>query len=145
MSKEIGSRFERLLKNSLIGAAIALVSYVTLQLLGALLIHCEIAGEEMIYPMVCVCAAVSSFLGCVYSVMRGGEGYILSASAVSLVFLSLTVVIGLLSRESGQLGAGLAGVGGAMAAGGLLAAAVPALTKRRRRHEKGRGRRSKRR
>lgn len=144
MSREIGSLLERLLKNSVIGAAIALVSYVTLQLLCALMVHCEIAGEGMIYLMVCVSAAVSSFLGCVYSVMRGGDGYILSASAVAVVFLSLTVVIGLLSCESGSIGAGLAGVGGAMAAGGLLAAAVPALMKRGD-STKGRGKRNRRR
>ena len=144
MSREIGSLIERLLKNSVVGAAIALVSYVALQLLCALMVHCEVVGEGVIYLMVCISAAISSFLGCVYSVMRGGEGYILSASAVAMVFLSLTVVIGLLSCESGVPGAGLAGVGGAMAAGGLLASAVPAITKHRG-AAKGHGRRNRRR
>lgn len=145
MSKEIGSLLERLLKNSAVGAVIALLCYVTLQLLCALMIHCETVGEGMIYPMVCVSAGVSSFLGCVYSVMRGGDGHILSASAVAVVFLTLTVVIGLLSCESGSIGNGLVGIGSAMAVGGLLSAAVPALVKRGGGKMKGRGRRNRRR
>lgn len=141
MSGDIGSLFERLLKNSAIGAAIALIGYVGLQLLCALLIHCEIVGEGMLYLMVCVSAAVSSFLGCMYSVMREGEGHILSASVVACVFLSLTVVIGLLSGGSGTISSGWAGIGGAMAVGGLLAAAAPSVMSRRGRKLKGRMRR----
>ena len=141
MSREIGSLLERLLKNSVVGAVIALISYVGLQLLCALLVHCEIVGEGMIYPMVCVSATISSFLGCVYGVLRGGEGRILSASVVAFVFLSLTIVIGLLSGESGVINSGWAGVGGAMAVGGLCAAAVPSLMSRREKKSKGRMRR----
>ena len=142
MSNAVGSLFGGLLKNSVIGAAVALVSYVVFQLLCALLIHCEIVGEGMIYPMVCVSAAVSSFLGCVYGVMRGGEGRILSASLVAAVFLVLTLLIGLLSCESSTISAGWAGIGGAMAVGGLLAAMVPSLVKRRGGTARGRIRRN---
>ena len=142
MSNAVGSRFESLLKNSVVGAVVALISYVTFQLLCAFLIHCEIAGEGMIYPLVCVSAAVSSYLGCVYGVMRGGEGRILSASLVTAVFLSLTVVIGLLSCESGVISTGWAGIGGAMALGGLLAAMTPSLLKKKGGAARGRARRN---
>ena len=124
MSKTVVSLPERLLRYGLIGAMISLVSYVGLQLLGALLIHYEVVGEGMIYPLVCFSAALSSFFGCGYSVVRGGGGSVLSASTVVLVFLSLTAVIGAISGESGSLGAGMVGVGGAMAVGGLCAAVL---------------------
>ena len=131
MSKNASDPFERLLKNSVVGAVIALVSYVVLQLPCALLVHCEILGECMIYPMVCIGAALSSFLGCMYGVMRGGEGRVLSASVVACVFLSLTVVIGLLSCESGSISSGWAGIGGTMAIGGLLAVVSPSWIDKR--------------
>ena len=131
MSKNKGTLFERLLKNSVVGSVIAMISYVMLQLLCALLVHCEIVGEGMIYPMVCVGAAVSSFLGCVYGVMRGGEGRILSASVVAVIFMSLTIMIGLLSGKSDAIASGWVGIGSAMAVGGLLAAMVPSLMSRR--------------
>ena len=127
MSKTIVSLPERLVKNGLVGALFSLVCYVGLQFLGALLIHCEVVGEGMIYPMVCFSAALSSFVGCGYSVARSGSGSVLSASVVALVFLVLTVAIGLLSGETGAVGAGMVGVGGAMVAGGLLAAVVLGL------------------
>ena len=142
MSNVVGSQFERLLKNSIIGVVVALVSYVILQLLCAFLIHCEIAGEGMIYPMVCISAAVSSYMGCVYGVMRGGEGRILSASMVAAVFLALTIAIGLLSGESGAVSSGWAGIGGAMALGGLLAAMTPSLWKKKGGAGRGRARRN---
>lgn len=124
MSKAIVSLPERLVKNSLIGALFALVCYVGLQFFGALLIHCEMVGEGAIYPFVCFSAGLSSFVGCGYTVVRGGSGSVLSASAVALVFLALTFVIGLLSGEAGMVGAGMVGIGGAMVVGGLLAALV---------------------
>ena len=145
MSKTVAHSPAGLLKNSLIGAIIALVSYVVLQCPVALLIHCEVLTVEMLYPMVCVAAGLSSFLGCVFSVLRAEEGGVLSATAVALVFLAITVVVGLLSGEAGMIGAGLIGVGGAMVAGGLLAAAVPVVWKRGYRRDKGRGKRNKRR
>lgn len=145
MSKTVARSSEGLLKNSLIGAIIALVSYVVLQCPVALLIHYEILAVEMLYPMVCVAAGLSSFLGCIFSVMRAGEGGVLSATAVALVFLAVTAVVGLLSGETGVIAAGLTGIGGAMVAGGLLAAAVPAVLKRGYRRDKVRGRRNKRR
>ena len=145
MSKTIVRNPGGLLKNSLIGAMIALVSYVVFQCPVALLIHRELLGVEMLYPMVCVAAGLSSFLGCAFSVMRGGEGSVLSASAVTLVFLAVTVVVGLLSGEAGSVGAGLTGVGGAMALGGLISAAVPAVFGSRHQRDKGRGKRAKRR
>lgn len=145
MSKTVARSPEGLLKNSLIGAIIALVSYVVLQCPVALLIHYEILAVEMLYPMVCVAAGLSSFFGCIFSVMRAGEGGVLSATAVALVFLAVTAVVGLLSGETGAIAAGLTGIGGAMVAGGLLAAAVPAVLKRGYRRDKARGGRNKRR
>lgn len=145
MSKNVISSPVGLLKNSLIGALVALVSYVLLQFLVALLIHGEILGEGMLYLMICVAAALSSFLGCLVSVMRGGDGAVLTASAVTLVFLAVTIVVGVLSGEAGTVSAGLTGVGVAMAFGGLLAAAISALGWRVNRREAGRGKRKKRR
>lgn len=145
MSKVVASLPKSLMKNSIVGAILALVCYVALQFLSALLIHCEVVGEGMIYPMVCVSAGISSFLGCGYSVMRGGSGSVLSASAVVLVFLALTVAVALLASEAGGISAGLTGVGAAMAAGGLLAALIPGLRvkKGKSRRDGGKARRSK--
>ncbi len=127
MSKVLASLPGGLMKNSVIGAILALMCYVLLQFLAALLIHSEIVGEGAIYLMVCAAAGLSSFLGCAYCVIKGGDGRVLSASAVVLVFLAVTVAVGLLTGEVGTINGGLTGVGASMAAGGLLAALVPEL------------------
>ena len=145
MSKLLVPNSKKLIQNSAIGAVLALVSYVVLQLPVALFIHCEVWGEEMLYLSVCIAATVASFLGCASSVMRGGEGGMLSVSAVVLVFLALTVVVGLLSGEAGTIGAGLTGVGGAMAVGGLLAGILPSWKGKKRRRDNSREKRRNRR
>ena len=136
MSKLLVPNSKKLIQNSAIGAVLALVSYVVLQLPVALFIHCEVWGEEMLYLSVCVAAAIASFLGCAFSVLHGGEGGILRASAVVLVFLS---------GEAGTLGAGLTGVGGAMTVGGLLAGILPSWKMKKRRRDNGREKRRNRR
>ena len=143
MSKAGGSLSERFVKNGLVGALLSLVCYVGLQFLSALLLHCEVVGEGTIYPLVCISAALSSFVGCGYSVVRGGNGSVLSASAVALVFLALTIAIGLLSGEAGAVGAGMVGVGGAIVCGGLIAAVVLGLRGERRNHDKIKSKRKK--
>ena len=124
MPKGIASLPRDLLKSSVVGAVVALAAYMLLQFAVALLIHCEVIGEGMLYPAVCVSAAVASFLGCGCSMLVGKRGGVLSASAVVAVFLGLTIVIGLLGGGSGAVGAGVTGIGVAMVAGGLLAAAL---------------------
>ena len=124
MSKFIASLPKGLVKNGVIGAVIALLVYVLLQFVSALLLHSELVGEGMLYPMVCVSAAVSSFAGCGCSALRGKNGSVLSAYAVVLIFLTLTVAVALLTGGAEPIGAGLTGVGIAMAIGGLLGAVV---------------------
>lgn len=116
-----------LVKNSVIGALLALGCYVVLQFISALLIHGELVGEGMMHPMVCVTAGVSAFLGCGYSVMKSGAGSVLSATAVVLVFLVLTTATALVIGERGGIGEGMIGVGAAMAIGGLASAVAPGL------------------
>lgn len=125
MSKVVASLPKSLMKNSVVGAGLALVCYVSLQFVVALLIHSEVVGEGAMYPVICATAGLSSFLGCGYCVVRGGGGRALSASAVVLVFLTLTAAVALLTSEVGMINGGLTGVGAAMAVGGLLAALVP--------------------
>ena len=125
MSKVIASLPGVLVKNSVVGAILALACYVALQFVAALLIHSEVVGEEMMYPMVCVAAGVSALAGCSYSVLRGGVGSVLSASSVVMVFLTVTVAVALLAGEAGTVGVGFTGVGSAMALGGLVAAVLP--------------------
>ena len=127
MSKVVTSLPEGLLKNSVVGAVLAVLCYVSLQFVVALLIHGEVVGEGAMYPMVCTAAGLSSCLGCGYCAVKGGGGRVLSASAVVLVFLVITVAVGSLASEVGMMGGGLTGVGSAMAAGGLLAALMPDL------------------
>lgn len=127
MSKVVAAVPKGLVKNSAIGALLALACYVALQFVSALLIHSELVGEGTLYSMVCVSAGLAAFLGCGYSVMKGGAGSVLSASAVVLVFMALTVATALVLGEQGAIGGGLTGVGGAMAVGGLAAAVVPGL------------------
>ena len=114
----------------------ALAAYVVLQLLCALLIHKELLGEDVLYPMVCVAAAAASFLGCGYSVLTRQEGAILTVSAVTAVFLLLTLAVALLANRSVAVENGLVGVGLSMAAGGLLAALVGANLPRQSRRTK---------
>lgn len=131
MSKVVMSLPKGMMKNSLTGGCVALMSYVILQLLCALLIHKELLGADVLYPMVCVAAAVASFLGCVYSVLTRQEGAILTVSTVTAVFLILTLAVALLTNKSIAVENGLVGVGLSMAAGGLLAALVGANLPRR--------------
>ena len=126
MSKVVMSLPKGMMKNSLTGGCVALVSYVILQLLCALLIHKELL----------VAAAVASFLGCVYSVLTRQEGAILTVSTVTAVFLILTLAVALLTNKSIAVENGLVGVGLSMAAGGLLAALVGANLPRKSRQTK---------
>lgn len=136
MSKVVMSLPKGMVKNSVIGGCIALAAYVAFQLLCALLIHRELLGEEVLYPMVCVAAAAASFLGCVYSVLARQEGAVLTVSAVTVVFLVLTLAVALLTNRSVAVENGLVGVGLSMAAGGLLAALVGANLPRQSRRTK---------
>lgn len=114
-------------RSSILGGAAALGVYTLLQLVCALLIHRELVGVELLYPMVCAAAAVAAFAGCVCCVVLRGKCSVLSMSGVVAVFLTLTLAAALLTADAVALDGGLAGVGLGMAAGGLLAAiAVPA-------------------
>ena len=143
MSKVVTSLSRELMKNSVIGALISLGSYIALQFADAALIHAEVVGEGALYSLVCVSAAVAAFLGCGYSVLRGGSGKALGAGAVILVFLTLTVAVALLGGEIEGIGERFVGVGASMAGGGLLAALLGSAMsgKRKTRREKTRGRR----
>ena len=113
------------LGRTLIGGLVALLCYGLLQTVCAFLLHREIVDESALYPGVCICAAMSSFAGCGYSVLKGRGSRLLSASAVAAVFLALTVVVGIFTMGADmQAKNGMTGVGLSMAAGGLLAAAV---------------------
>ena len=134
MSKVVMSLPKGMVKSSVTGGCIALAAYAARQLLCALLIHREVLGEEFLYPMVCVAAAAASFLGCGYSVLARREGAVLTVSAVTAVFLALTLAAALLTGKTVAVENGLVGVGLSMAAGGLAAALVGANLPR-----KGRG------
>ena len=136
MSKVVMSLPKGMVKNSVTGGCVALAAYAALQLLCALLIHKELLGEDVLYPMVCVAAAAASFLGCGYSVLTRQEGAILTVSAVTAVFLLLTLAVALLANRSVAVENGLVGVGLSMAAGGLLAALVGANLPRQSRRTK---------
>ena len=131
MSKVVMSLPKGMVKSSVIGGFIALAAYVVLQLVCALLIHRELLGEESLYPMVCAAAAAASFLGCGYSVLSRREGAVLTVSAVTIVFLALTVAAALMTGKTVAVENGLVGVGLSMAAGGLAAALVGANLPRR--------------
>ena len=122
MSKVVMSLPKGMVKHSLLGGLVALVSYVLLQFLVALLIHQGVLGPEKLYPAVCVTAAVAAFLGCGYCVLRGRGGSMLSVSAVVVVFLAVTVAAAFLTADAIAVSRGLTGVGLSMAAGGLAAA-----------------------
>lgn len=123
MSKMIAALPQLRIKESVIGGILSLVVYVALQFLNAALINCQALGEESLYVAVCISAGVSAFAGCGYSVLRRGRGAALSAASVIVVFLLLTVVVGVLSGGE-CTGSGLVGVGGSMTVGGLAAAVV---------------------
>ena len=146
MSKIVMALPKGMPKNSLIGGVIALAVYGALQMLCALMIHRELLGMEQLYPAVCVAAAIASFAGCAFSVLRGGSVSALPISAVIVVFLSLTLVVAFFSADSIAVDNGLTGVGLCMAAGGLLAALVcPALVGKKTRKGKNRSRKKRRR
>lgn len=124
MSKVVMSLPKGMVKNSVIGALLALAAYVALQLVCAALIDREILGMDRLYPMVCVAAALSSFLGCGYSVLRGKGTSMLTVPVVVVVFLTLTLAAAFLAADAINIENGLTGLGLSMAAGGLLAALV---------------------
>ncbi len=144
MSKVVMSLPEGMVKNCLVGGGISLLSYVLLQMLCALLVDRGLLGLEQIYPLVCVTAALSSFLGCGYSVLKGKGTSMLSVPVVVVVFLSLTLAAALLTAEAVNVENGLTGLGLSMAAGGLLAALVGYNLPRGRRGKTGARRRSRR-
>lgn len=146
MSKVVMALPKGMAKNSVVGGVIALTVYAVLQMLCALLVHREVVSVDMLYPMVCITAAVASFGGCVYSVLRGRSASMLSVSVVVVVFLVLTLAVALISAESIAVDNGLTGVGLCMAAGGLLAALVgPGLSGKKNARGKNGGRKRRRR
>ena len=110
----------RMGENSIIGAMISLGSYVILQSFSAMLIYFEIVGETAVYFLVCISAATAAFLGCGYHLIKGTAN-MLNVSTVIAVFLTLTIIIGILSSPSNEIGFGLTGIGVSMVVGGLLA------------------------
>ncbi|MDE7245384.1 MAG: hypothetical protein K2O18_15620 [Oscillospiraceae bacterium] len=123
MSKVVMSLPKGMIKNSIVGGLLALVSYTALQLLCALFIDKGILPLEHLYPAVCVTAAAASFLGCGYSVLRG-KGTSLSVPVVVAVFMTLTLTAAFLTADAISIENGVTGLGLSMAAGGLLAALV---------------------
>lgn len=142
MSKPAISLPKGIVKDSLIGGAIALGAYILLQFFCAMLIDKELLGLENLYPMVCVAAAVSAFLGCGYSVLRRKEAAMLSVSAVVAVFLAVTLAAAFVTAETVSVENGLTGVGLSMAAGGLAAALAGSAWQSRGRGKRQRRRRS---
>ena len=122
ISKPAISLPKGIVRDSLIGGAIALGAYILLQFFCAMLIDKELLGLEKLYPMVCIAAAVSAFLGCGYSVLRRKEAAILSVSAVVAVFLAVTLAAAFITAETVAVENGLTGVGVSMAGGGGTAA-----------------------
>ena len=124
MSKVVMSLPKGMIKNSLIGGLLALLSYVALQFICALLVDRGVLGLDQIYPLVCVTAAAASFLGCGYSVLKGKGTSMLTVPVVVAVFMTLTLAAALLTAETISIENGVTGLGLSMAAGGLLAALV---------------------
>lgn len=124
MSKVVMSLPKGMVRNSVIGGVLALASYVLLQLVSAALVDKGILGLEQLYPMVCVTAAVSSFFGCGYSVLKGKGTSMLSVPVVVVVFMTLTLAAAFLTADTIAIENGVTGLGLSMAAGGLLAALV---------------------
>ena len=142
MSKPAISLPKGIVKDSLIGGAIALGAYILLQFFCAMLIDKELLGLEKLYRMVCIAAAVSAFLGCGYSVLRRREAAMLSVSAVVAVFLAVTLAAAFVTAETVSVENGLTGVGLSMAAGGLAAALAGSAWQSRGRGKRQRRRRS---
>ena len=142
MSKPAISLPKGIVKDSLIGGAIALGAYILLQFFCAMLIDKELLGLEKLYPMVCIAAAVSAFLGCGYSVLRRREAAMLSVSAVVAVFLAVTLAAAFVTAETVSVENGLTGVGLSRAAGGLAAALAGSAWQSRGRGKRQRRRRS---
>lgn len=124
MSKVVMSLPEGMVKNGLTGALLALLSYVAMQFVCALLVDRGVLGLDQIYPLVCVTAAAASFIGCGYSVLKGKGTSMLSVPVVVAVFLTLTLAAALFTADAVSIENGLTGLGLSMAAGGLLAALV---------------------
>lgn len=91
MSKVVMSLPQGMVKNSVIGGLLALISYVALQFVCAMLVDKGVLGLEQLYPVVCVTAAIASFLGCGYSVLRGKGTSMLTVPVVVVVFMTLTL------------------------------------------------------
>ena len=142
ISKPAISLPKGIVRDSLIGGAIALGAYILLQFFCAMLIDKELLGLEKLYPMVCIAAAVSAFLGCGYSVLRRREAAMLSVSAVVAVFLAVTLAAAFVTAETVSVENGLTGVGLSMAAGGLAAALAGSAWQSRGRGKRQRRRRS---
>ena len=124
MSKVVMSLPKGMVKDVTVGTVVSLGTYVGLQFLWALLIDRGMLGMERLYPLVCIAAALASFLGCGCTLLRGREGSMLSVPVVVVVFLSLTLAAALVTTDAVQIENGLTGLGLSMAAGGLLAALV---------------------
>lgn len=144
MSKVVMSLPEGMVKNCLVGGAISLLSYILLQMVCALLVDRGVLGLDQIYPLVCVTAALASFLGCGYSVLRGKGGSMLPVPVVVAVFLTLTLAAALLTTDAVRIENGLTGLGLSMAAGGLAAALVGCNLPRGKRGKSGARRRKRR-
>ena len=141
MSKVVVSLPQGLVKNSIIGGLLSLAAYAALQFVGAALIDRGWLDFAHLYPMVCVSAALASFVGCGYSVLRGKGSGVLSVPAVVAVFLALTLAAALFTADVAAIRSGFTGIGLSMAAGGLLAALIGGQLSGRR---KGRPRRRRR-
>lgn len=124
MSKVVMSLPKGMVRDSVTGGLLALATYVALQLVCALLVDKGVLGLEQLYPLVCVTAAIASFLGCGYSVLRGKGTNMLTVPAVVAVFMALTLAAALLTADTIAIENGVTGLGLSMAAGGLLAALV---------------------
>lgn len=124
MSKVVMSLPKGMVRDSVTGGLLALVTYVALQLVCALLVDKGVLGLEQLYPLVCVTAAIASFLGCGYSVLKGKGASMLTVPAVVAVFMTLTLAAALLTADTIAIENGVTGLGLSMAAGGLLAALV---------------------
>ena len=124
MSKVVMSLPKGMVGGSVTGGLLALVTYVALQLVCALLVDKGVLGLEQLYPLVCVTAAIASFLGCGYSVLKGKGASMLTVPAVVAVFMTLTLAAALFTADTIAIENGVTGLGLSMAAGGLLAALV---------------------
>lgn len=124
MSKVIMSLPKGIVKNSVVGGLLALAAYVSLQLVCAMLVDKGVLELDRLYPAVCVTAAIASFLGCGYSVLRGKGTSMLSVPVVVVVFMTLTLAAAFFTADAIAIENGVTGLGLSMAAGGLLAALI---------------------